>query len=99
MPPASLDDLSDGELLRRCVGDPADDNGEAFLAVYTRWRDPVRNELESAGLSPREAENRLGTVFIRALDPDQQVPATMPLQERLMRSAREVAADTEWTPY
>jgi hypothetical protein len=95
----SLDGLSDDELLRRCVGDPADDDGEAFLAVYTRWRDPVRNELESAGLSAREAENRLGTVFIRALDPDQKIPATMALQERLMRFAREVAADTEWAPY
>ena len=95
----SLDDVSDDELLRRCVGSPVDDDGEAFLAVYTRWRDRVRNELESAGLSPREAENRLGTVFIRALDPDQQIPATTPLQERLMRFAREVAADTEWAPY
>jgi hypothetical protein len=27
-------------------------------------------------------------VFIRALDPDRQIPATMPLQERLMRFAR-----------
>jgi hypothetical protein len=95
----SLDDVSDDELLRRCVGDPVDDDGEAFLAIYTRWRDPVRNELESVGLSPREAEDRLGTVFIRALDPDQQIPATMPLQERLMRFAREVAADAEWAPY
>jgi hypothetical protein len=81
------------------MGDPVDDDGEAFLAVYTRWRDAVRKELESAGLSPREAENRLGTVFIRALDPDQQIPATIPLQERLMRFANEVAADPEWVPY
>ncbi|HEX6749059.1 MAG TPA: hypothetical protein VF092_17300 [Longimicrobium sp.] len=96
---APLDGFSDDELLRRCIGEPADDDGETFLAIYTRWREPVRRELEDAGLDPHEAENRLGTVFIRALDPDERIPATVPLHERLKRFAREVASDPDWTPY
>jgi hypothetical protein len=100
MPPqsGSAETLSDDELLRRYLGDEADDDGETFIAIYTRHRVAVRAELEAAGLPPQEAENRVGTVFIRALDqhPDS---AELSLRDRLLVLAREVARDPERPPF
>ena len=100
MPPQSgkAEDLSDDELLRRYLGDEPDDDGETFMAIYTRHRLAVRAELEAAGLLPQEAENRVGTVFIRALD-ERSDSAELSLRDRLLALAREVAQDPEWTPF
>lgn len=92
------DDLSDDELLRRYLADDENDDGETFIAIYTRYRVPVREELEAAGLPPQDAENRVGTVFIRALDQRPDLPVGS-LRERLLALAREVAQDPNWTPF
>ncbi len=52
--------------------------------------------MEAAGLSPADAERRVGTVFVRALDPPEGPPAGVDLRELLMSVARQVAADSGW---
>lgn len=57
----------------RRYNDETDDDGEPVRAIYMRYRDIVRSELEAAGLSPVDAETRVGAVFIQALnDPPQR---------------------------
>lgn len=92
-----LDEQSDAELLRQYRDEATDNDGEPFMAIYMRYRDTVRAELEAAGLLPADAENRVGAVFIRALnDPPQR--EGVPLRERLLALAREIGAADDWAP-
>lgn len=91
----NADHPSDAALLRLWLEDP--DCGETFIAVYGRFREAVRDEMESAGLAPREAEDRVGAVFIRAEETRESLPVDTPLRARLLAVAREVAADPAWT--
>lgn len=94
-----LNEPSDEELLRRYHETDNDDGGEAFITIYTRYRDLVRAELEGAGLEPRAAEERMGSVFIRAMDPHGAPGGNQAFRERLLETARTVARDPNWTPF
>lgn len=95
-------ELSDDELQRAWLSEEelAPGSGEPFLVVYNRFRDAVREEMERVGgLDPREAENRVGSVFWRvAQDSDPEILPDTPLRERLLMVARKVATDPDWTP-
>jgi hypothetical protein len=93
---STLDEPSDEELLRRYHDESADDDGEPFMAIYMRYREAVRAALEAAGLSPADAENRVGSVFIRALNERERDGVS--LRERLLALAREIGADQHWQP-
>lgn len=94
---STLDEQSDAELLRRYQDESADDDGEPFMVIYMRYRDTVRAELEAAGLTPADAENRVGAVFIRALnDPPRRDGVS--LRERLLALAHEIGAADDWAP-
>jgi hypothetical protein len=97
-PAEQADARSDAELLRAYLDPAAGDDGVAFNTIYCRYRDEVRQCLERDGLSAEEAENRVGSVFIRALDrePD-DVPAS--LRELLLGVAHQVARDQHWAPF
>lgn len=94
------DALSDAELWRAYVDDDAKGAGdakaagEAFILIYARYRDRMRSTMEAAGLSANEAEHRVGSVFMRALDT--QDTRDMPLASRLEEAARAIAADPDW---
>ena len=88
--------LTDDELLRLWLDDEI--TGEAYIAIYVRYRPMVREELERGGLAPLEAENRVGSVFIRAADTRDTLPADVPLRDRFLSVAQEVAADSDWRP-
>lgn len=90
------DTPSDAELWRTYGGDDATAAGEAFILIYARYRDRMRSTLESAGLSAGEAEYRVGSVFLRALDVRDTRP--LPLRRRLEEAASAVAADPAWRP-
>ena len=93
-----VDTRSDAELLRAYLDPAVDDDGIAFNTIYARYRDEVRQRLELEGLSPQEAEKRVGAVFIRALDRDpEDVPASLP--EMLPGVAKEVAHDPHWASF
>jgi len=94
-----LNEPSDEELLRRYRETDNDDGGEAFITIYTRYRDLVRAELEGAGLEPRVAEERMGSVFIRAVDADDVSDGNQSFRERLLGIARTVARDPTWAPF
>jgi hypothetical protein len=91
------DHFSDAELLRAYLDPATDDDGEAFNTIYCRYRNEVRRAMEREGLSAVEAENRLGSVFIKALDVDPSGPLPS-LPELLGRVARQVARDPKWKP-
>jgi hypothetical protein len=91
-----LDEESDEELLRWYQDESTDHNGEPFMVIYMRYREPVRAEMEAAGLTPADAESRVGAVFIRAMNDAQSDGVT--LRERLVALARALAADPEWHP-
>ncbi|HEU0298780.1 MAG TPA: hypothetical protein VFR37_04980 [Longimicrobium sp.] len=75
-----------------------DDTGATSVAVFIRYRELVRTELERAGLAPLEAVKRVGTVFFLAQESRPEIPAETPLRERLLIVAREVANDPDWSP-
>ena len=93
-PGTAPDGTSDEELWHAYNGDDAAGSGEAFIRIYTRYRDHMRSTMEAAGLSEGEAENRVGAAFIRALE--EHGGADIPLRTRLEESARRVAADPNW---
>ena len=86
---------SDAELLAAWLDDDHEDNGETYLAIYTRFRDAVREAMVRCGLPPREAEQRVGSVFHRTRDT--LFPTDTPLPDRLLAVARGVADDPDWT--
>lgn len=90
-----LDDLPDEELRRRWTDENFEDAGHLFIAIYNRYRQPVRDELEAAGLTPRDAEERVGSVFLRA---QESASAGGSLREVLLTVARAVARDSNWSP-
>jgi hypothetical protein len=90
------DALTDEALWRAYVGDDPRAAGEAFIGIYIRYRDLMRSLMEAAGLSGSEAENRVGSVFLRALAASDARP--IPLRARLENAARAVAADPDWKP-
>lgn len=94
-----LNEPSDEELLRRYRETDNDDGGEAFITIYMRYRDLVRAELEGAGLESRVAEERMGSVFIRAVDPGDGPTGNQSFRDRLLETARTVARDPNWTPF
>jgi len=86
-----MDQLSDDELHRRYLDAP-DTEGEAFFVIYARYYVSVLHEMEDAGLSPQEAENRIGAVFTRALSQSHAAGGNT-LRGLLLAYAREVASD------
>jgi len=82
--------LSDGELLARWLDEANDDAGVASLAVFIRYRDAVRSELERMGLAPLHAVGEVSSVFHKAQEERTDL-AHLPLRERLITVAREVA--------
>jgi hypothetical protein len=94
---STLDEQSDEELLRRNQDDATDNDGEPFMAIYMRYRDTVRAALEAAGLSPADAENRVGAVFIQALNDPPQRDGVL-LRERLLALARDIEVSDDWHP-
>jgi hypothetical protein len=86
---------SDEELWSAYVGGDPRASGEAFIGIYRRYRDTMRSTMEAAGLSGREAERRVGAVFMRALDANDG--RVLPLRVRLEEAARAVAADPDWS--
>jgi hypothetical protein len=82
--------LSDADLLARWLDEANDDAGESSVAVFIRYREVVRTELEQVGgLSPLDAVQMVGTVFHRAQEARADL-AGLPLRERLAAVAREV---------
>lgn len=94
--PEQHDEPTDADLQAAWLDDEHEDSGETFITVYNRYRDEVREAMVLTGLEPREAENRVGSVFLRAREA--VVPVDMPLRERLLKVARTVANDPEWSP-
>ena len=92
-PGTAPDGTSDEELWRAYTSDDAAQSGEAFIRIYTRYRDHMRSTMEAAGLSEGEAENRVGAAILRALEDS---AADIPLRTRVEESARRVAADPHW---
>lgn len=91
--PDNVDEPSDDELARRLLEeDPGSPDGEAFLLVYARHRDAVREAMQAAGLSFEQAERRVGAVFDRLLTRPPEAYSDTPLRTWLERIAREVAA-------
>jgi hypothetical protein len=86
--------LTDEELWCAYMGDDPREAGEAFIRIYMRYRDTMRSTMEVAGLSDREAENRVGSVFTRGLDVNDR--SRLPLRARLEDAARLVANDPDW---
>lgn len=93
---SKLDEQSDEELLRQYRDETADNDGEPFMAIYMRYRERIRAELERAGLSPADAEIRVGTVFIQAMNDPREDGVS--LRESLLALARAVGADPHWQP-
>lgn len=90
---------SDDELLSRWLDERYEDTGATSVAVFIRHREAVRMELESAGLAPLDAVQRVGTVFHRAQGERPDIPSDTPLRERLLIVAREVGSDPNWSPH
>jgi hypothetical protein len=82
--------LSDGELLARWLDQADDDGGASSLAVFMRYRDAVRSELERMGLAPLHAVQEVSSVFHKAREERADL-ARLSLHDRLMTVAREVA--------
>jgi hypothetical protein len=97
----TADELTDEELLSRYVREDSGEgeHGEIFLAILHRYRNSVRREMEAAGLAAAESERRVGTVFVRALDPPEGPPAGVDLRELALSVARHVAADSKWASF
>jgi hypothetical protein len=82
---------SDADLLTRWLDEANDDAGASSVAVFIRYREVVRAELEQVGgLAPLHAVQKVGTVFHRAQEARPDL-AGLPLRERLVTVAREVA--------
>lgn len=81
--------LSDDELLARWLDEANDDAGAVSVAVFIRYREAVRAELERLGLSPLDAVQQVNTVFHRAQEKRTDL-APLPLRERLITVAREL---------
>jgi hypothetical protein len=98
MHPPAGNDPSDDELQRAWLSEEESGIGEPpFMVIYNRYRVAVHDEMVRAGLDKREAENRVGSVFLRAQD-DPEIPPETPLRDRLLTVARKVATDADWTP-
>lgn len=82
-------ELPDDELLARWLNEANDDAGAASVAVFIRYREAVRGELEWLGLSPLDAVQQIDTVFHRAQEERADLDP-LPLRERLITVAREV---------
>jgi hypothetical protein len=81
--------LSDDELLVRWLNEANDDGGAASIAVFIRYREAVRLELERLGLSPLGAVQQVSTVFHKSQEERADL-APLSLRERLITVAREV---------
>lgn len=87
---------SDAALLRRFTEGGESERAESFLTIYARYRNSVRAELEGAGLSVADAEERVGAVFGRTLNAlrGKGVAGGESLRERLMDAARRLAEES-----
>lgn len=81
---------ADAELICRCAADGVE-AGEAFMVVWNRDRDLVREELEAGGLDAATAEERVGAVFAAALSCGVAEVGDLSLHARLIGAATEVA--------
>ena len=89
-PPVSVERRSDDDLLR-CYREEPEIQGEAFIAIYGRHYLAVLREMQDAGLTPPEAESRVGEVFTRALQRTHAPDQAVTLRELLIGIAREAA--------
>lgn len=92
---AAADPRPDDELLRAYRDPEHDDDGRALTAIYHRHREEVLDMLEAEGLTRREAEKRVGAVFLRALNREE---CNLRLRDLLVNEARMVAHDADWMP-
>jgi hypothetical protein len=90
--------LPDAELLRQWLDDTYEDAGATSVAVFIRYRELVRTELERTGLAPLDAVKRVGTVFLRAQGSRPDIPADTPRRERLLIVTRAIGNDPDWSP-
>lgn len=90
------DPRPDDELLRAYRDPELDDDGRALLAIYQRHREEVLQTLEDEGLPGRVAGERVGAVFLRALNRED---SDHPLRDLLLGEARVVAHDPDWMPF
>ena len=92
---AAADPRPDDELLLAYRDPEDDDDGRALTTIYHRHREEVLQMLVAEGLSRREAEERRGAVFLRALNREE---CNLPLRDLLVSEARLVAHDPDWMP-
>jgi hypothetical protein len=92
----ALDSRSDDELLRAYRDPEMDDDGCALTSIFHRHRDAVLQLLLDEGLANGEAEERIGMVFLRALNREH---ADEPLHDLLRMEAAEVVRDPDWRPF
>lgn len=95
-PAEAPDPRSDDELLRAYRDPEMDDDGGASASIFHRHRDAVLQLLLDEGLASEEAEERIGMVFLRALNREH---ADEPLRVLLRMEAGEVAHDPDWRPF
>jgi hypothetical protein len=67
------------------------EDAETFLAIYRRYRDAVREEMERVGLSAVAAEQEVGAVFFDAMKAVVALPPDAPLGPHLFAFARRAA--------
>jgi hypothetical protein len=84
------DTRPDAELLRAYRDPDNDDDGRALNTIYFRHRDEVVRALADEGLSVDVSDERVGEVFLRALNGE---TVDSPLAELLRDAAHAVAHD------
>lgn len=90
------DPRSDDELLRAYRDPEMDNDGCALTSIFRRHKDAVLELLRDEGLATEAAEERIGMVFLRALNREH---ADEPLDDLLRMEAAQVARDPDWRPF
>lgn len=89
------DTRTDDELLLAYRDPEHDDDGQALNAIYNRHRDYVLRTLAAEGLTVSGMDDRVGEVFLRALNRE---VVDRPLSEILADEARAVAHGSDREP-
>jgi hypothetical protein len=87
------DARTDDELLRAYRDPEYDDDGRALLTILRRHLDFVVRGLAAEGLSVSASDDRVGAVFLRALNRE---VVDRPLAAMLAEESRAVAHDPVW---
>jgi hypothetical protein len=87
------DTRTDDELLLAYRDPDHDDDGRALFSILRRHLDAVVRELACEGVFVSESDDRVGAVFLQALNRE---VVDRPLPEMLAEEARAVAHDPVW---